>query len=316
MIRSKIKKIAKNSYLIRTMHYTVTKLLILGLGERKWVECRYKRNTGRTIDLDNPQSLNEKIVWLKLNYHEDWHTACCDKFLIRQYLKDKFEIDYTPTLIFVTQDIKELTIRNIKSFPCIVKVSNGCGANLIIHDSSEFSDKYIQNFFRAQIVASNCNVLRTQEHQYLQKKPYLVVEELLDDGNGHIPNDYKFLYINGQLQFVYCSLDREGKNIRQIYDESWNRKHFIWVKHANKSIYDKYENTKDIPRPHYFNKMVDISGMIAKDFPIVRVDFYETRERMYIGEITLHHGSGEDKFYPTKYDLYYGKKLILPKKNR
>ena len=57
--------------------------------------------------------------------------------------------------------------------------------------------------------------------------------------------------------------------------------------------------------------MLEIGKEIAKDIKYVRVDFYDVEGKIYCGEITLHHGAGNDTFYPSQYDLYYGKKLKL-----
>ena len=205
---------------------------------------------------------------------------------------------------------------NISKFPCIIKVSSGSGANLIVRDKDQYTEEYIQKLLKKYIIYSKIHARTTLEHQYIIDNPYIVVEELLNDGKGGIPNDYKFLYINGELSYIYCSVDRLGANVRQVYDENWNRLHFIWVEGADKKKFDRSEQSKSIPKPVNFELMKDLSGKLAKDYPLVRIDFYETGTQIYIGEITLHHGSGHDKFYPVSFDDYYGRMLNLPNPNR
>ena len=291
-------------------------LYISIIGEERWESKQYKKAIGKFPDLKNPKTLNEKIAWLKINYLEDFFYQCCDKYLLHDYLKAKLGKDMAPRLLFVTQDPSEITYNNIKEFPCIIKVSNGSGANLIIKDRNQYTEAYLQNFFCKQIERSNLHAIMTLEHQYLTNKPYIVVEELLKDTNGGIPNDYKFLYMNGNLAFIYCSVDRMGANVRQIYNQNWERLHFAWVARADEEIFQRYDNSASIPAPRNFQEMKTISAKLAKDFPLVRIDFYETEEKIYIGEITLHHGSGHDKFYPEKFDAFWGEKLNLPPKNR
>ena len=285
-------------------------------GEEKWAFYRYKKMQGKKPDFRNPKTLNEKMAWLKMNYFEDFYIEACDKYLVHNYLRKKFGKDYAPELVYVTQDVSNLTVENIKIFPCIIKVSNGSGANLIMNSKEQYSNKYLQKYFREQIILSNGHAIYSLEHQYLTKDPYIVVERLLSDGKGGIPNDYKFQYINGELQFIYCSVERLGANVRQVYDFNWNRLHFIWVAGADKELFDTYEKSDNIEMPKGFNHMFTLANEIAKDFPMVRVDFYEENEIVYIGEITIHHGSAGDKFYPEKYDLIYGEKLKLPVANR
>ena len=310
-----LKKI-KDTIWVRKIWFYIKKIKMLFVNEEKYESNIFLKRIGKTPNFRNPQSLNEKIAWLKIHYLQDYYKMACDKYLVHEYLKKKLGKDYAPDLIFCTKDAKELNYANITEFPCIIKVSNGCGANLILNSPNEYSEKYLQDFFEKQVWISNANVLSSFEHQYLTHNPYIVVEKLLVDEKGNIPNDYKFLYINGQLEFVYCSVDRKGQNVRQIYDGNWDRLPFVWIVDADEKLFEHHNSSVSIQKPLHYEEMLNISQILAQDFPLVRVDFYVLKERIYVGEITLHHGSGHDRFYPEKYDMYYGEKLNLPEKNR
>ena len=310
-----VEKLFNNLYFLRFL-LIFKRIQLFVLGEKKMESRYFKKCNGYDLNLDNPQTLNEKTAWLKINYLQDYYYKSCDKYFIHDYLKEKLGYDYAPSLYFVTQNPKELNCKNITRFPCIIKVSNGSGSNLIVRSNEQYSEDFLQSYFSKHLLLSDLHTIKTLEHQYESGTQYIVVEELLQDSNGGIPNDYKFLYINGELEFVYCSVDRLGANVRQIYDKDWNRLHFIWVENANETIYEKYDSSASIAKPKNFEKMYELSSKLAQDYPLVRIDFYETDNSVYIGEITLHHGSGHDRFYPESYDLLYGKKLRLPQKNR
>lgn len=311
-----VKQWIRKSILLRKSFLQLKKIQIALMDEKKWAAKVYKKNTGYDIDLENPKTLNEKIVWLKVNYFQEHSVQCCDKYLIHGYLKEKLGYDYAPELLYVTRSPKDLSMNKIRKFPCIIKVSNGSGSNLIVKDRDSYTDAWLKKYFRRQVISSNLHTVISREHQYFEKNPYIVVEELLQDAHGRIPDDYKFLYINGELQFIYCSVDRLNANVRQIYDPDWNRLHFIWVRDADKKTYDRYEASASIPKPENYEEMLRLSAELAQDFPLVRIDFYNLAGKLYIGEITLYHGSGNDRFYPEKYDRLYGEKLKLPKADR
>ena len=140
------------------------------------------------------------------------------------------------------------------------------------------------------------------------QKRLIIQEPLLRTKQGKLPDDYKLHYINGKLEFVYVSYDRKGVNDRCVYDADWNRMPFVWVAPYQ---YRENLNTSDVKCPPTFDKMKEIGSKIAQMFKLVRVDFYDVDGRLYIGEITLYHGSGYDHFYPQEYDLIYGQKLKL-----
>lgn len=311
-----VKKYLKNNLFVFKLYVALKRIYIKIIGEEAWESKRFAKFNGYIPNFKMPKTLNEKIAWLKIHYFEDIYYKCCDKYLVHQYLEDKLGRDYAPKLLFVTQTPSELTFDNIKVFPCIIKTSNGSGTNLIVKSKEQYTEAQIQKIFKDFIVKTTKHTVESLEHQYDVKHPYIVVEELLKDKKGQIPNDYKFLYINGELEFIYCSVDRTGANVRQIYDKDWNRLHFVWVAGADKKVFDRYDSSPSIDKPEHFDEMKKVSKELSSNFSLVRIDFYETDNRIYIGEITLHHGSGHDSFYPREFDRIYGEKLSLPQSNR
>lgn len=312
----KIKSIVRQFPVLYKFRFLYWKMYCLFHDEGERVKRDYRILTGLELNLEHPESLNEKIIWLKLNYYEDFYTRCADKYLVRGYIKEITGKDICPELLYVTRNVNELSVDKIGKFPCIIKVSSGSGANLIVRDKNQYTDQYLRNYFKRAVISSQIQNLTGAAHQYLKQKPYIVVEELLQNPGGGIPNDYKFFYIGSELQFIYCSVDRLGINVRHVYDREWNRLHFIWVQGADKELFDKYERSDDIEKPQSFDEMVKISQMISRKFPLVRIDFYDVGGQPYLGEITLHHGSGYDAFYPCKYDLTYGRKVVLPERGK
>lgn len=265
---------------------------------------KYRSVFGHEIDLNNPQTLNEKIQWLKLNVHDDFHTVCADKLAVRNYWK-QFGKDSLIPLLFQTYKYQDITYENLPDVPCIVKCNTGCGYYQIIRDKNKVDINVLQKECRRWMIGNY--YYRSQEWQYKNIKPCILVEKLLLDKNGHIPNDYKLHFFNGELQFIYCSVDREGANYRSIYSPEWKKLDIEWVSRENHKAIPQ----KSIVCPSTFPQMLKIGKVIAENFKYVRVDFYDVDGKLYYGEITLHHGSGYDTFVPELYDLYYGKKLHI-----
>lgn len=302
-------KVKHHSYFREMARYYFFKLGFSILGAKLVQKIKFRIIFGRPLNLKNPDTLNAKIHWLKLNCREDFHTIVADKFAARKWLADRFGEEYLVPLLFQTEDYRQVKSENIPHEPCIIKSNNGCGDYHIIRDFAEYSEEdwaEIQN--DCHIWLSKNLFYKGQEWQYKNMKPCIIVEKLLQTKDGKVPNDYKLNYINGKLEFVYCSVDREGGNYRNIYDADWKPLYFHWVP---KRSYREDLRGPEIEAPATFEKMKEIGAEIAKLFKYVRVDFYDVDGKLYYGEITLHHGSGADKFYPEKYDFIYGEKLKL-----
>lgn len=272
----------------------------------KETKRKFKSVFGREIDLENPKTLNEKIQWLKLYDHDEYYTLCADKFEARK-IWEKYGSDGLIPLYYHTYNWKDISKDVIPDCPCIVKCNSASACYKIIREPAGIDINELRRSCNIWLFKAKYYYVLTQEWQYKNIKPCIIIEKLLLDEKGHIPNDYKLHFINGELTFIYCSVDREGANYRLIYDKYWNRTDIEWVEKEKHTS----QRGVDIPLPYNFDRMVEIGKDIAKKFKYVRVDFYEVGKKLYYGEITLHHGSGYDTFVPEKYDYVFGDMLKL-----
>ena len=48
--------------------------------------------------------------------------------------------------------------------------------------------------------------------------------------------------------------------------------------------------------------MIELCKKLTKDYPFLRVDFYDVNHRLYVGELTLYPGAGFIKIEPMEFD--------------
>lgn len=308
-LRDNVWKVMNGSPLIHkvisTVYYTIPGKLFGYQYDEFLTKRKFKRIFGYDLPLENPKTLNEKLQWIKLNIHDDSYTPYSDKFTAREKWSEFGEDGLIP-LLYYTNDWRDITMDVIPDEPCIVKASSGSHYCYIVRDKKTLDINDLRNQCRMWLDTKfyyKCHCYNYKGHD-----PKILIEKLILDKNGRIPFDYKLEWINGELQFVYCSVDREGENYRCIYDPNWNRLNFEWVSPGTKPSAEG----GDIQKPATFDKMLEIGGEIAKRFPYVRTDFYDVDGKLYYGEITFFHGGGFDIIRPKEYDLYYGEKLQLP----
>ena len=71
--------------------------------------------------------------------------------------------------------------------------------------------------------------------------------------------------------------------------------------------------TKEIKKTRGFQEMIRLAETLSKDIPHVRVDFYDINGKIYFGELTFFHFSGNTRFQPDEWDYKIGEWLELPK---
>lgn len=312
MIKKYLNKIYKESkigyFLLRPVRLTYEFLMYRLVSDKMFLKRKFKKTFGFELDLKKPKTLNAKMQWLKLYYRSDLHTKCADKYAVRDFIKTQVGEEYLTELLFHTTDAKDLIKDNLpidKSF--IIKTNHDSSGGVIVRDINRVDfDKQQMRFLR--LLKEN-HYWGTKEYQYKNIKPRIIVEKLIEDKEGKVPNDYKIHCFNGKAKIVYVSVDREGENKRNIYDVNWNPLYFTWAP-ASKDI--RNLRGEEISKPKNYEKMIEIAEKLAAHFIYVRIDLFNSDGNIYVGEITFHHGSGFDLIEPIEWDYKMGEMLNLP----
>jgi len=295
----------------------------LALFNKLIVSIKFRLRQGYWIDFSNLLSLNEKAQWIKLFDRNDLYTTVADKYAVREFVKSRIGEKHLIPLITYGEDVDNLINNLPENTPYIIKTNHDCSGGLILrniaeplldvksHGSyriapseflnvTEYNKKYINKFLTDNL--KNNYFWSSREWQYKNIPGKYIVEKLLTDCNGNIPNDYKFHCIDGEVCFIYVSADREGKNYRKIYYPDWTEAPFTWT---SKGKEGKFSGPQ-VPKPDCLDRMLEIAKKLSDGFKYVRVDLYSCEDQIYFGELTLQHGSGFEPILPNKYDLHYG----------
>lgn len=274
-----------------------------------YLRLLYKKVFRKNLNLNHPQTLNEKIQWKKIYDRKALYTICADKYLAREYIKEKIGEEHLIPLLYVTDKPEEIPFDKL-SYPLIIKANHGSGWNIIIKDKKEINKKKIIKKCNRWLKSNFYYIGR--EWQYKNISPKIIVEELLINKLGKIPDDFGFYCFNGRAKFIQMDVGRFEKHERALFDLNWKLLPFTWCQVINGKL--KYETKKDIPKPNNLKQMIKIAERLSEDFDFVRIDLYSIGRKIYCGELTFHPGGGFSPFIPEKYDLIYGKKLKLKKR--
>lgn len=264
----------------------------------------YSKNFNKKLNLNDPQRFTEKIQWKKLYDHNPLYTKCADKYLVREYVKEKIGEKYLIPLLYQTDKPEEIPFDKLP-LPYIIKANHGCGWNIIIRDRKDIHKKEIISKCRNWLKSNIYFIGR--EWQYKDIKPRVLIEKLILDERGLIPEDYKFQCFGGKVEFIQVDTDRFDNHKKSFYDSNWKFLPFVWCTQKNNK--PTFEADNKINKPKNLKKMVKIAEKLSKDFDFVRVDLYFIDNKIYFGELTFTPSSGLDIFFPEKYNLIYGKKL-------
>lgn len=258
----------------------------------------YRLRMGRKLVLDPPVTLNEKLMWLKLYRYNssDLVCKCCDKVRVRDYVEEKGCGKYLTRLYGIYDDPDDIEWDKLpNSF--VVKWNYGSGYNLFCRDKASFDiQDAVSKLKKWQ--KSGKYWLIYSELQYENMPPKLMVEEMIETEDDLPPRDYKIFCSYGEPKLLFVASERiENRTKFDYYYPDWT---WIPVKNA-------HPNGGDIlPRPAELDEMMEAASKLAADFPLVRVDFYLEKGKIYFGELTFSHFSCRTPFDPDEYDRIFG----------
>lgn len=267
---------------------------------------RYEQMMGYRMDINNPQTFTEKIQWYKLFYKGDIQLEqLVDKYLFKQYIKDKLGDGYTIPLIGAWESIEDLQ-NDWDQLPevfCLKSTVQSDGKFIkFIHNKSSVDFKKLTKEIRKWLLPKN-TLLVSYCRAYYNAVPRIIAEEYMENVSNQL-FDYKIFCFEGQPFAVYSAIEHFEKDDYPItfYDLDWNK---LDVRYGHHEV-------EDIPRPKHFDEMIEISRKLSKGFPFIRVDFFDTEDKLYVAELTLYPGGGYTKYEPESFNAKMGELFKLP----
>ena len=276
------------------------------LPDKLYIRLYYRAVFKKKIDLENPKTFNEKLQWLKFNDRNPLYTKLVDKYEVREYIKKKIGEQYLVHIYGVWNKFEEIDFEKLPN-QFVLKCTHDSGGIVICKDKSKLNLKEAKKKINKSLKRNFLYIGR--EWPYKDVKPRIIAEKYLQEENTEDLYDYKFMCFNGKVK---CSFICSGRNKEEglsvdFYDINWNKMPFE----------RKYKNSKnEFEKPKNYEKMIELSEILSKEIPFVRVDFYEVNGKIYFGELTFYPGSGFEKFNPQKYDEVLGSWLELKDVNK
>lgn len=284
-----------------------TLLLLNKISRKMNLKIHYRYSFGKPLNLKNPQTLAEKIQWLKLyEYTKPIYTQCADKYLVRQYVRDQNCEEILIPLLGVYKTASDIKWDNLPdSF--VLKYNYGSGMNLFCRDKSLIDkEKTLETVKKWSKV--DCHSACSEMH-YAKIEKLILCEHLLQSKNGNRPADYKLYCFNGKPLYLLLCVGREYGNPKfYFFDRSWN------LVRINRNSIEAPENFI-LDKPSGIDKVWRYAEQLSKPFPFVRADFYLIDGNVFFGELTFTPSGGFDSARLPETDLLFGNHLILPKLN-
>lgn len=277
--------------------------------DEKYLKKLYKAKLGKDLNLDNPQTFNEKLQWLKLYYRRPELTMMADKYAVRPYIAEKIGEEHLVPLLGVWDSADDIDFDKLPD-QFVLKCNHNSGLGMCIcKDKSTLDIQKAREQLRKGLAEDYSVVSREWQYKDIPRK--IIAEKYMKDSlqnekTGII--NYKVSCFNGEPKYVYVSRNTVGKknDCLSLLTPDWQDAPFY---HGRYEAFEKLP-----PKPVNYEKMLEYSKILSENIPYVRVDFYEIESRLYFSELTFMVASGFTRYEPEGTDELIGSWLTLPEK--
>lgn len=275
--------------------------------DEKYLKRLYKAIFGKELNLENPQTFNEKLQWLKLYYKRPDYTMMADKYAVRPYIAEKIGKEHLVPLLGVWDSPDDIDFDSLPD-QFVLKCNHNSGLGLCIcKDKSELDIEKVKNELRKGL--SEDYSVASREWQYRDIPRKIICEKYMKDENQNEETgivNYKVSCFNGIPKYIYVSRNIEGKknDHLSLLTPDWENAPFT---HKRYKAFDELP-----PKPVNYEKMLEYSRILSEGIPYVRVDFYEINAQLYFSELTFFVASGFTHYSPEESDMLIGSWLELP----
>ena len=278
----------------------ISLLLKYDIYKKELLQWWYK-NKKKPLNLDNPKTFNEKIQWLKLYDSTPIKTRLSDKYLVRDWVKEKIGEEYLIPIIGVYEKFEDIKFNKLPN-QFVIKCNHGSGFNIIVKDKYGLNSGVIRSKIESWMNIDYSSL--GKELNYHNIQPKIIIEKYMDDNSGDL-RDYKINCFNGKPEFIWMDIDRHSKHKRNLYDLNWKQLPYKFNSH--------YATFPSPPKPNCLKKLIKLASILSKGFSYVRVDFYIINEKIYFGEMTFYSESGIVDIIPPCFNKRLSSLIKFPK---
>lgn len=278
----------------------------------RFADLWWSRHQRREFRSRRPVTLNEKIRYRMAVDRRGILTLLADKFAVRDYVSSCVGPEILTSVFAIMSDPRDIPWDALPS-RYVIKATHGSGATIVVDDREPLTSTLplpdpshpwgvlarvhpsrverleVEDLANSWLASNYWRFHGVTEWAYRDVPPRLVVEELLDDGRGNIPPDYKFWCFNGRVSFIQVDLDRMHDHRRSLHLPDWRL--------IDGQIH--YPLPEVAPeRPARLRELIEVAEALAAGLDFVRVDLYSLIDRVVFGELTNYPGIGREIMTP------------------
>ncbi len=271
--------------------------------DEKYIKYKFFAKMGRELNLETPETFNEKLQWLKLYDRRPEYTTMVEKYEVKKYIAEKIGEEYIIPTLGVWDSFDDIDFDKLPD-QFVLKCTHDSGGLVICKDKSKLDIAQARDKITKSLKTNYYYLGR--EWPYKNVKPRIIAEKYMVDDAVSELRDYKFFCFGGVCKCMKVDFDRFIEHCANYYDPEGNLLDFgERICPPNKQ--------KEIILPANMSRMIEFAERLSQGIPFLRADFYDVNGTIYFGELTFYPASGFGSFTDDAWDAKLGEWIELPK---
>lgn len=299
-----------------SMSFAVTQLLSMhgfyhNMSDEAYLSMLYKRffKGKKKLDLKQPETLTEKVQWLKLYDHRDIYTRMVDKYEAKKVVAERVGEEYVIPTLGVWDNFEEIDFDTLPD-QFVLKCTHDSGGIYFCKDKASFNREDARTFFERRLTSEP--FWQSREWAYKNIKPRILAEPLIEELGNLDSVEYKVSCFDGRVGFItVCrGIAHSSFDVRKndFYDRDFKPLPFRTKYYDNSGVHNE--------KPEKLDEIIRFCEAVAQEIPYVRIDFYLLKDKIFFGEATFYTWGGFIHFVPEEWDRKLGDMIKLPQKGR
>lgn len=194
---AKVSDYLKNPY--RVLLPLAARGYLKTMPDEKYLKLMFRARMGKKLNLDEPQTFNEKLQWLKLYNRKPEYTRMVDKYEAKAYVAERIGAEHIIPTLGIWNSFDEIDFNKLP-MQFVLKCTHDSGGLVICKDKEKLDIKAAREKIEKSLKNSYYDWGR--EWPYKDVKPRIIAEQYMADNL----RDYKlFCFDSIPRMTLVCS---------------------------------------------------------------------------------------------------------------
>lgn len=263
----------------------------------------YLDSVNKIYNESNLITFQDKLNYLLIHESPEYKSNIVDKIKLSEYSRKILGKNICIPILKIYDNVEEINLDELPN-QFVLKCNHGSGWNIFCKDKNNFDFQKAKNMLNFWMNSNFGKLYNEFQYYFIERKIFAT------QYYGNLI-DYKTFCFNGKPKFIAARITLNNTNHKYIYnyyDVNWT---LTDIEYGTSSY--KRDPNVIIAKPKNLDLLLEYAEKLSREFVFVRVDFYEIKGKLFLGELTFTPSNNIMPYKNQTQRIYLGNLLDIKK---